>query len=621
MVVLGLLGSALRLYQVEPAATAAGSVRVGIVQGNIPGRGIEAMGRARSVTNNHLSETIDLMTKVRLGQQPEPDFLLWPENSTDIDPTLDPLTRQTVQAAAEVADRPILVGAVMQGPGADERQTAALWWDPDRGVLAHYEKQNLVPFGEWIPFRDQLLPLIPLLQQVGAQSVPGTRPGVLDVSASGRPLKVGDVICFELAYDQTIYRALRGGAQVMMVQSNNATYGGTGQIEQQFAITRARAMESRREIAVATTNSVSGFITRDGGVAIRTQEFTAQSMVVEMPLRSALTPAILLAPWLERGLALGGGAGLSRRLGGCDPASPRKRHSVAERAPSERSNQYRKRFLLSQPMPPTAQPQTEEEPAASALGPILVIIPTYNESENIARILSRTRSAVPDAHVLIADDNSPDGTGKLADEIASNDDHVHVMHRLGKEGLGAAYLAGFEWGLNAGYDVLVEMDADGSHQPEQLPLLLAALGDADLVLGSRWVKGGEVVNWPKSREVLSRAGNLWTRIALGIPLRDATGGYRAFRRKTLLGLGLDNVASAGYCFQVDLAWRALKAGFRVVEVPITFIEREYGDSKMSQRIVAEALVRTTLWGVAHRAKQLRALATNRKDPHRGVAAS
>ena len=300
---IGLLGWALRLYQVEPATTAAGSVRVGIVQGNIPGRGIEAMGRARSVTNNHLSETIHLMTKVRLGQEPEPDFLLWPENSTDIDPTLDPLTRQTVQAAAEVADRPILVGAVMQGPGDDERQTAALWWDPERGVLARYAKQNLVPFGEWIPFRAELLPLIPLLQDVGAQSIPGTRPGVLDVTAGGRPIKVGDVICFELAYDQTIYRSLIGGAQVMMVQSNNATYGGTGQIEQQFAITRARAMESRREIAVATTNSVSGFINRDGSVAIRTQEFTAQSMVVEMPLRSALTPAIRVAPWLERGLA------------------------------------------------------------------------------------------------------------------------------------------------------------------------------------------------------------------------------------------------------------------------------------------------------------------------------
>jgi dolichol-phosphate mannosyltransferase len=253
-----------------------------------------------------------------------------------------------------------------------------------------------------------------------------------------------------------------------------------------------------------------------------------------------------------------------------------------------------------------------EVPTSPALGRTLVIIPTYNELENIARIVSRTRKAVPAAHVLIADDNSPDGTGKLADEISSGDDHVHVMHRLGKEGLGAAYLAGFEWGLNAGYDVLVEMDADGSHQPEQLPRLLAALTDADLVLGSRWVKDGGVVNWPKSREALSRGGNLWTRIMLGIPLRDATGGFRAFRRETLLGLGLDNVASAGYCFQVDLAWRTLKGGFRVVEVPITFIEREYGASKMSKRIVIEALLLTTLWGVDHRAKQLRGLLARRK---------
>jgi apolipoprotein N-acyltransferase len=244
------------------------------------------------------------MTKARLGEVPEPDFLLWPENSTDIDPTIDPLTRLTVQAAVDVADRPILVGAVMQGPGVDERQTAALWWDPDRGPTARYDKQNLVPFGEWIPFRAQLLPLIPLLEQVGAQSVPGTRPGVLDVAVDGRPIKIGDAICFELAYDQTMYRSLIGGAQISMVQSNNATYGGTGQIEQQFAITRARAMETRREIAVATTNSVSGFITRDGAIAIRTREFTAQSMVVEMPLRDALTPAIRVAPWLERGLAL-----------------------------------------------------------------------------------------------------------------------------------------------------------------------------------------------------------------------------------------------------------------------------------------------------------------------------
>ncbi len=255
--------------------------------------------------------------------------------------------------------------------------------------------------------------------------------------------------------------------------------------------------------------------------------------------------------------------------------------------------------------------------AGPEYGRVLVIIPTYNESENIDSIVGRLRQAVPAAEVLVADDNSPDGTGLMADAIASRDAKVHVLHRLGKEGLGAAYLAGFQWGLERGYDVLVEMDADGSHQPEQLPKLLAALGPknartADLVLGSRWVRGGRVVNWPRSREVLSRGGNLWTRIALGVPLRDATGGYRVFDRSTLLGIGLDAVASAGYCFQVDLVWRAVKQGFRVVEVPITFVERQHGDSKMSQRIVVEALLRTTAWGAKHRAEQVRGLVTRRQ---------
>ncbi|MFF3335804.1 polyprenol monophosphomannose synthase [Streptomyces sp. NPDC002888] len=234
------------------------------------------------------------------------------------------------------------------------------------------------------------------------------------------------------------------------------------------------------------------------------------------------------------------------------------------------------------------------------LGTALVIIPTYNEAENIKAIVGRVRKAVPDAHVLVADDNSPDGTGKLADELAAEDDQVHVLHRKGKEGLGAAYLAGFRWGLDEGYGVLIEMDADGSHQPEELPRLLTALKGADLVLGSRWVPGGRVVNWPKSREVISRGGSLYSRIALDLPLRDITGGYRAFRRETLEGLGLEEVSSQGYCFQVDLARRAVKGGFHVVEVPITFVERELGDSKMSRDILVEALWRVTAWGVGER---------------------
>ena len=239
-----------------------------------------------------------------------------------------------------------------------------------------------------------------------------------------------------------------------------------------------------------------------------------------------------------------------------------------------------------------------------SIGNVLVIIPTYNESQNIASITARLRSAVPDAHVLIADDNSPDGTGEIADRLASSDDHIHVMHRTGKQGLGAAYLAGFNWGLEHDYDVLVQHDADGSHQPEELPRLLQAIADgADMVKGSRWVPGGCVVNWPKSREFISRGGSLWTRLWLGIPVKDATGGFNAFRADTLRGINLDEVASAGYCFQIDMVWRALKHGFKVVEVPIEFVEREFGDSKMSRNIVFEALIRTTLWGIDHRASQ------------------
>jgi dolichol-phosphate mannosyltransferase len=205
----------------------------------------------------------------------------------------------------------------------------------------------------------------------------------------------------------------------------------------------------------------------------------------------------------------------------------------------------------------------------------------------------------------VADDNSPDGTGAIADRLAGADDHVHVLHRPGKQGLGAAYLAGFHWGLANGYDVLVEMDADGSHQPEDLPRLLTALREADLVLGSRWVPGGEVVNWPVSRRLISRGGTTYARLVLGLPLRDATGGFRAFRRATLEGIDLETVSSQGYCFQIDLASRAIRRGWRVVEVPITFVEREYGASKMSRSIVVEALWRVTVWGVQQRLDGLR----------------
>jgi dolichol-phosphate mannosyltransferase len=246
-------------------------------------------------------------------------------------------------------------------------------------------------------------------------------------------------------------------------------------------------------------------------------------------------------------------------------------------------------------------------PVRPPIDKIVVLIPTYNERENISLIVARLRAAVPAADVLVLDDNSPDGTGAVADRLAVGDAQVQVLHRTSKDGLGAAYLAGFDWALGRGYDVLVEMDADGSHQPEQLPSLLAALADADVALGSRWVPGGSVVNWPVHRKALSKGGNLYVRALLGMPIGDATGGFRAYRASALRSLDLQDVASLGYCFQVDLVWRVILAGLTVVEVPITFVERTIGDSKMSGDIVKESLGKITMWGARYRLGQVRSL--------------
>ncbi|WGH93725.1 polyprenol monophosphomannose synthase [Auritidibacter ignavus] len=231
---------------------------------------------------------------------------------------------------------------------------------------------------------------------------------------------------------------------------------------------------------------------------------------------------------------------------------------------------------------------------------VLTIIPTYNEAESLPGTLQRVRVANPEVDVLVVDDNSPDGTGEWADEQATQDSQLHVLHRTEKNGLGGAYLAGFAWGLERGYDVLVEMDADGSHQPEQLHRLLDAVNQADLVIGSRRVPGGKMVNWPWYRKLISMGGSVYPRILLGLKLTDITAGYRAYRADTLRELDLGAVQSKGYGFQVDMTFRTALAGKRIVEVPITFVEREFGESKMSGNIITEALVNVTKWGVQAR---------------------
>jgi dolichol-phosphate mannosyltransferase len=239
------------------------------------------------------------------------------------------------------------------------------------------------------------------------------------------------------------------------------------------------------------------------------------------------------------------------------------------------------------------------------VGQVLVVMPTYNEADNLEVIIERLRNAAPSVDVLVADDNSPDGTGAMADRLAAEDPQVHVLHRPGKEGLGAAYVAGFGWARDRGYDAVVEMDADGSHAPEDLPRLLDAAAGADVVIGSRFAPGGRVVNWPWRRQVLSRSGNFYIRLALGMPVYDATGGYRVYRVPALDKIDFESVLSQGYSFQVELSRRAHRAGFRMAEVPITFTERERGASKMSALIIVEALLRVTLWGFQDRRAAVR----------------
>ena len=255
----------------------------------------------------------------------------------------------------------------------------------------------------------------------------------------------------------------------------------------------------------------------------------------------------------------------------------------------------------------------EAPPARGPLRRVAVLIPTYNERETLPLIVERVRAATPEVDIVVLDDNSPDGTGAVADEIAERDPQVHVVHRAGKQGLGAAYLHGFTWASERGYDAVVEMDADGSHRPEHLPALLDAAQHADVVIGSRYVKGGSVVNWPAHRKAISYGANIYTKVMLGMHVNDATAGYRVYRTDALARMGLGDVASAGYCFQIDLTRRAVRRGLTVTEVPITFVEREIGDSKMSPDIATEALKRITAWGVGYRTGQLRSLARSVSD--------
>ncbi|MDR2619858.1 MAG: apolipoprotein N-acyltransferase [Propionibacteriaceae bacterium] len=297
-----LSGGLLRLVPIPaalPESAGGRDVNVGVVQGNVDGSaGPRSMGYAGSVLANHYSETVTALALARTGLTAAPDFVLWPENASDLDPTNNETAAALIGESAYLAEVPVLVGAVMAGPGENERQTSALWWEPGVGITARYDKRNAVPFGEYTPWKDLVFAVFPQAKQVGRQTVPGVGPGVLPVEVAGAPLNVGVIICYELGFDATVYDVVRAGAEVITVQSNNAGYAGSWQPLQQFEITRVRAMELGREIVVATTSSYSGLIGADGSVLDQTQPNTAAARVYSVPLREGVSLGVRIAPFI-----------------------------------------------------------------------------------------------------------------------------------------------------------------------------------------------------------------------------------------------------------------------------------------------------------------------------------
>ncbi len=588
--------------QLVPLPTAAqnGTRTIAAIQGNVPADGgIHALGRAFQVTANHLTQTRQLATDVAAGRRPAPDLVLWPENSSDLDPTRDPTVAAALRDAARTAGAPVLIGAVLDGPGPGHVRNAGMIWTADGFTGQMYVKRHPVPFAEYLPGRALLTRLISrFADDMPSDFQPGHTPGALTTAGT----TLGDVICFEVAYDSLVRDTIDHGAQLLVIQTNNASFGRKGESQQQLAMSRLRAVEHARATIQVSTSGQSALIAPDGTLLATSGLYQPAVLTATLPLRTSRTladragdlpEAVLLI--LGLGAMMAGTFHRRREHATSGPDRPRTTPQAAT-APRDDTHGDAPRAGLTDMAPDQERNRVDQHR-------VVVCVPTYNERDNLQDTARRLRAANPTVDLLVIDDASPDGTGDIADELAAEDPHIHVLHRPGKSGLGTAYVAGFTWALEHDYTVIVEMDADGSHQPEQLPRLLAALDHADLAIGARWVTGGEVHNWPRRRLLLSRGANIYVRAALGMPLRDATAGYRAYRADVLRARDLTEVVSQGYCFQVDLAWRAWRSGFRVTEVPITFVERARGTSKMSNTIVAEAFWRVALWAATHRRRQ------------------
>lgn len=496
-------------------------------------------------------------TAQRTLQANPPDLVVWGEGAVDPAALADPRVVAEIRSAISAVGAPTVIGAVVDDPGGSQH-TSALAFDGAGRLVGRYDKVHLVPYGEYVPFRNELM-WVRALQQVPVDRTPGER--ILPLSIDGLPA-FGTPICFENSFPAIPRAMVRAGAGFLIVPVNNASYGLSAAGAQHLQMSRMRAVEDGRWVVDAAVSGPSAFIDPSGQVVSQAGLFDQAILRTTIRSSSERTWYVRLGDWFPW---------LAVAFLGVIALAPRRR--------------TRTRGLLA-PLRPT--PQT------------LVILPTFQEAETITTVLRRLRDLADPPDVLVVDDSSPDGTADIARRASAEDSGVTVDVRPARSGLASAYLHGFGRALAGDYDLIVEMDADLSHDPDELPQLLAAATHHDLTVGSRYIPGGSVTNWSWARVALSRGGNQYVRWMLGIPLKDATSGYRVYRRELLARLVQEPFASNGYGFQIELVMRAWRMGYDVGEAPITFSERVYGESKISRRIVVEALWLVTRWGVGAR---------------------
>jgi len=544
---------------------------VAVVQGNVPlSLADDRLLQTEVVGENHIR------LHRSLAADP-PDLAVWPENSLSRDPAADPPLGAEVADSIRSVGAPTLVGAIRRAPG-DDVYNQVLLYSGEGSIAGRYTKNHLVPFGEYVPY-PSVLGWTERYRRGNANLTRGKEIRLFDVDG----VTVGTPICFENIFPDLFRQFVARGAAVMIVTTNDSSFLFSPASRQHVIMSRLRAVETGRWVVQAAISGQSAIVDPRGRVVARTGLFEQTILRATVPSSSARTLYVRWGDWFPwvcgAGvlLALGGTLLRRRRSTGTPPAGERPETTAAEKSSARKA--------APMPISGGADPR------------VLVIMPTYNELATIGKVLAGVMAVGPNVDALVVDDSSPDGTSDVVQALAEEEPRIRLVRRPGKQGLASAYVLGFRRALEEGYDVIVEMDADLSHRPEDLPSLLESARTHDLTIGSRYVPGGGVTNWSKARLALSRAGNAYARFALGFPVADATSGFRAFRRPTLEALVADGIHSEGYAFQIELAYRAWRGGFSVTEVPITFREREHGTSKISRRIVAEAMLKVTRWGL------------------------